>query len=113
MEPCCRIQRRKCRFCPDKSPCWKCLERQSAYVAFASAPEDEEYEFPVKYSDYEASISYALFQAGTAAEITLNQIVGKGFAVENYQTHDLVFVAMGTGLAPLRATLRAYFSAAQ
>lgn len=83
--------------------------RNPSYVAFASAPEDEEYEFLVKNSDYEASIAHALFQRGTAAEATLNQIVGNGFAVENYRSHDLVFVAMGTGLAPLRSTLRHIF----
>ncbi len=83
--------------------------RNPSYVAFASAPEDKEYEFLIKNSEYEASIAHALFQSGIAAEATLNQIVGKGFAVENYQTHDLVFVAMGTGLAPLRSTLRHIF----
>lgn len=99
----------KLPFLPGQVAVLEMPERQPAYVAFASAPEDEEYEFLVKYSDYEASIAYALFQAGTNAEVMLNQIVGKGFAVENYQTHDLVFVAMGTGLAPLRATLRHIF----
>ena len=96
----------KASFLPGQVAVLEMEGRSPSYVAFASAPEDEEYEFLVKHSDYEASIAYALFQSGTAAEVTLNQIVGKGFAVEKYQSHDLVFVAMGTGLAPLRATLR-------
>lgn len=83
--------------------------RNPSYVAFASAPEDREYEFLVKYSDYEASIAHALFKAEMAAEATLKQIIGNGFTVENYTGHDLVFVAMGTGLAPLRSTLRHIF----
>ncbi len=99
----------KTSFLPGQVAVLEMAGRNPSYVAFASAPEDEEYEFLVKYSGYEASIAYALFQAGTDAEVTLNQIVGKGFAVEDYQTHDLVFVAMGTGLAPLRSTLRHIF----
>lgn len=99
----------KTSFLPGQVAVLEMAGRNPSYVAFASAPEDEEYEFLVKYSGYEASIAYALFQAGTDTEVTLNQIVGKGFAVEDYQTHDLVFVAMGTGLAPLRSTLRHIF----
>lgn len=83
--------------------------RDSSYLAFASAPEDEAYEFLVKQNVNEVSLAHALFQAETAAQITLSQIIGNGFAVEKYQSHDLVFVAMGTGLAPLRATLRHIF----
>ncbi len=99
----------KMPFLPGQVAVLEMERRNPSYVAFASAPEDKEYEFLIKNSDYEASIAHALFQLGTAAEATLNQIVGKGFAVENYQTHDLVFVAMGTGLAPLRSTLRHIF----
>lgn len=99
----------KMPFLPGQVAVLETAGRNPAYVAFASAPEDEEYEFLIKYSDYEPSIAYALFQAGTTASVTLNHIVGKGFAVENYRHRDLVFVAMGTGLAPLRSTLRHIF----
>lgn len=99
----------KAAFLPGQVAVLEMEGRNPSYVAFASAPEDSEYEFLLKNSDYEASIAHALFQSGTAAEVTLNQIVGNGFTVENHQNHDLVFVAMGTGLAPLRATLRHIF----
>ncbi len=99
----------KAPFLPGQVAVLEMAGRNPSYVAFASAPEDKEYEFLVKNSDYEASIAYALFQTQTAAELTLNQIVGNGFAVEKYQGHDLVFVAMGTGLAPLRSTIRHIF----
>jgi NAD(P)H-flavin reductase len=33
-------------------------------------------------------------------------VVGHGFALEDQQGKDLVFVAMGTGVAPLRSALR-------
>lgn len=99
----------KASFLPGQVAVLEMEGRNPSYIAFASAPEDSEYEFLVKNSDYEASLAHALFQSGTVAEVTLNQIVGNGFAVENYQSHDLVFVAMGTGLAPLRSTLRHIF----
>jgi NAD(P)H-flavin reductase len=83
--------------------------RKPSYIAFASAPEDEEYEFLVKQSDWQESIANGLFAAGTAAEVTLSNIVGSGFPIENFVGRDLVFVAMGTGIAPLRSTLRHAF----
>ncbi len=83
--------------------------RKPLYLAFASAPDDKEYEFLVKHSDNEASLAHGLFNAGAAAEITLSKIVGNGFPLENHQGRDLVFVAMGTGIAPLRSTLRHVF----
>ena len=77
-----------------------------AYMAFASAPEEEEFEFLVKQSLESTKGSAALFGPQTDRRVLLKSIVGHGFAVENYKGHDLVFVAMGTGLAPLRSTLR-------
>ena len=82
-----------------------------SYLAFASAPEDEEYEFLIKRSDQAANLAHILFKAEAVSEITLSNIVGNGFAVEKYQAHDLIFVAMGTGIAPLRSTLRHVFCA--
>jgi NAD(P)H-flavin reductase len=77
-----------------------------AYMAFASAPEEDEFEFLVKHSMESPKGSAALFGPQTDRLVVLKNIVGQGFAVENYEGHDLVFVAMGTGLAPLRSTLR-------
>ncbi|HEV2666324.1 MAG TPA: hypothetical protein VG324_15500, partial [Blastocatellia bacterium] len=77
-----------------------------AYVAFASAPEDDEFEFLVKHSLESAKGSATLFGPQTDSQVVMKNIVGHGFPVENYEGHDLVFVAMGTGLAPLRSTLR-------
>src|SRR5262249_20291492 len=36
-------------------------------------------------------------------------VIGHGFIVEDHKGSDLVFVAMGTGLAPLRSVLRHIF----
>ena len=83
--------------------------RKSCYLAFASAPEDEEYEFLVKRSPRE-SVAGALFEAeGGIPGLRLSRIVGHGFPVEEYKGSDLVFVGMGTGLAPLRSALRHVF----
>jgi len=80
------------------------------YIAFASAPEEPEFEFLIKRSAAQDGMS-ALFEPHFAEPVTLQQIVGTGFPVENYKGHDLVFVAMGTGLAPLRSVLRHIFNA--
>ncbi len=76
-----------------------------SYVAIASAPEEDEYEFLIKRSD-SSSIRGAIFDPDITEQIVLKKIVGRGFPVEDYKEHDLVFVAMGTGLAPLRSALR-------
>lgn len=81
---------------------------QPTYIAFASSPEENEYEFLVKRSTA-PNVSSALFEPQIAEPILLQQIVGRGFPVESYAGHDLVFVAMGTGLAPLRSALRHLF----
>jgi NAD(P)H-flavin reductase len=77
-----------------------------AHMAFASAPEEDEFEFLVKHSQESPKGAAALFGQQTDNQVVLKRIVGHGFPVENYEGHDLVFVAMGTGLAPLRSTLR-------
>jgi len=78
---------------------------KGTYIAFAAAPEDEGYEFLVK----RGQALGALFEAGPGAPVMLEAVVGRGFPVEEYRGHDLVFVAMGTGLAPLRSALRHVF----
>ncbi len=81
---------------------------KSSYVAFASAPEDEECEFLVKGSDNESTLAYGLFNH-FEAPVTLENVVGNGFSIEQHRGSDLLFIAMGTGLAPLRSTLRHIF----
>lgn len=83
-------------------------DAQPTYLAFASAPEEAEFEFLIKRSSG-SNISSVLFEPQVAEPIRLQQIIGRGFPVESYQDHDLVFVAMGTGLAPLRSALRHIF----
>ena len=83
----------------------------SGYLAFAGAPEDRGYEFLVRRNGATA-FNRALFElvdagpGAAAGRIALRQVVGRGFPVEEFTGHDLVLVAMGTGLAPLRSTLR-------
>jgi NAD(P)H-flavin reductase len=80
------------------------------YIAFASAPEEPEFEFLIKRSAAPDGMN-ALFEPHFAEPVTLQRIVGTGFPVEDYKGHDLVFVAMGTGLAPLRSVLHHVFNA--
>ena len=79
-----------------------------SYYAFACAPEENEFEFLVKRR-VSPNVTAALFDPHIAKHVVLKDVVGTGFPVEEYKGHDLVFVAMGTGLAPLRSALRHIF----
>nr|MBA2528331.1 hypothetical protein [Pyrinomonadaceae bacterium] len=74
-----------------------------AYFAFASAPEDPELEVLVKQK---IGASNVIFEMKAGERIQLLDVTGHGFALNDYQNKDLVFVAMGTGVAPLRSALR-------
>jgi NAD(P)H-flavin reductase len=75
----------------------------SAYFAFASAPEDPELEVLVKQK---AGASSVIYDMNVGDEIELLDICGHGFRMDEMKGRDLVFVAMGTGVAPLRSALR-------
>lgn len=76
---------------------------EKAYFAIASAPEDVELEFLVKRGYGAGGLIYEM-QDGDSIELL--EIVGHGFALDEQKGKDLVFVAMGTGVAPLRSALR-------
>jgi NAD(P)H-flavin reductase len=82
-------------------------EEEPAYFAFASAPEDPELEILVKRT---VGASAALFEMNEGARVGLLGVTGAGFDLEAQQGRDLVFVAMGTGVAPLRSALRCVLS---
>ena len=74
-----------------------------AYFAFASAPEDAELEVLVKQK---MGVSNLIFDMKVGERIGLLDVAGHGFALDEQKNKDLVFVAMGTGVAPLRSALR-------
>ena len=76
---------------------------ERSYFAFASAPEDAELEFLVKRA---GGASGLVFEMQEGDRVELMEIVGNGFDLEGQKGKDLVFVAMGTGVAPLRSALR-------
>jgi len=78
-------------------------DQEPAYFAFASAPEDREVEILVKRS---IGASVALFDMKPGGRVELLGVAGHGFDLDEQQGRDLVFVAMGTGVAPLRSALR-------
>jgi NAD(P)H-flavin reductase len=78
-------------------------DEEPAYFAFASSPEDRELEILVKRT---ARASVALFNLKEGDRVDLLGVAGAGFDLEARQGRDLVFVAMGTGVAPLRSALR-------
>jgi NAD(P)H-flavin reductase len=76
---------------------------EPAYFAFAGAPEDRDLEVLVKQK---AGASAVIFDMCVGDQIELEGIAGRGFDLEAIKGRDLVFVAMGTGVAPLRSALR-------
>lgn len=78
-------------------------DEQPAYFAFASAPDDRDLEVLVKQK---AGASKILYEMREGDEISLLGIAGRGFPLDAHKHRDLVFVAMGTGVAPLRSALR-------
>jgi NAD(P)H-flavin reductase len=74
-----------------------------AYFAFASAPEDPELEVLVKQKQGASSL---IFDLKPGERIELLEVCGHGFLLDDQRGKDLVFVAMGTGVAPLRSALR-------
>ena len=79
-------------------------ELRPGYFAFASAPDDAELEFLVMRTSDPAS--QALYELRPGERVRLAGVVGRGFPLDAHAGRDLVFVAMGTGVAPLRSALR-------
>ena len=76
---------------------------EPAYFAFASAPDDTDLEVLVKQK---AGAGGVIYDKKPGDEIELVGIAGHGFKLDEMKGRDLVFVAMGTGVAPLRSALR-------
>jgi len=76
---------------------------QPAYFAFAGAPDDRDLEVLVKQK---VGTSAVIYNMCVGDEIELLSIAGHGFNLDAMKGRDLVFVAMGTGVAPLRSALR-------
>lgn len=90
-------------FAPGQIAVLKVKGEDPAYFAFASAPEDTELEVLVKQK---VGASTRIFEMQLGEQIELIEVAGHGFALDEQQGNDLVFVAMGTGVAPLRSALR-------
>src|SRR5215467_10179984 len=76
---------------------------EPAYFAFAGAPEDRDLEVLVKQK---AGASRVIYDMCVGDKIELLDVCGRGFMLDEVTGRDLVFVAMGTGVAPLRSALR-------
>lgn len=77
----------------------------SSYFAFASAPDDDGVEFLVKRTGASGG-SAQFYELKEGDELELVGVAGRGFPLDAHEGRDLIFVAMGTGVAPLRSTLR-------
>lgn len=90
-------------FVPGQVAMLRVADHGSAYFAFASAPEDPDLEVLVKQK---TGASQAIYDLQTGDTIALVGIAGHGFPLDQKKHRDLIFVAMGTGVAPLRSALR-------
>jgi sulfhydrogenase subunit gamma (sulfur reductase) len=90
-------------FVPGQVAVLRVGDQHPAYFAFASAPEDPDLEVLVKQK---AGASKVIYEMKPGETIDLMGIAGHGFALDSHPHRDLVFVAMGTGVAPLRSALR-------
>lgn len=90
-------------FIPGQVAVLKVAGEDPAYFAFASAPTDPELEVLVKQK---VGASDVLFDMKPGDKVELLDVAGHGFSLDERKGDDLVFVAMGTGVAPLRSALR-------
>lgn len=90
-------------FIPGQVAMLRVADEEPAYFAFAGAPSDPQLEILVKRT---VGCSVALFDMQEGRQVELLSVVGQGFDLEGQKGRDLVFVAMGTGVAPLRSALR-------
>ena len=90
-------------FIPGQVAVLKVPGEDPAYFAFASAPSDPELQVLVKQK---VGASNVIFEMNPGDRIELVGVAGHGFALDDHKGKDLVFVAMGTGVAPLRSALR-------
>ena len=90
-------------FIPGQVGVLRAGQEDPAYFAFAGAPEDRALEILVKRK---VGASVALFDMKEGDQIELLDVVGHGFDLKSLHGRDLVLVAMGTGVAPLRSVLR-------
>jgi NAD(P)H-flavin reductase len=78
-----------------------------SYFAIASAPEDEGLEFLIKRTGGASNeMGGAFYELKEGDHVELLRIVGRGFPLDAHAGRDLVFVAMGTGIAPVRSAVR-------
>ena len=91
------------QFIPGQVGVLRVANEEPAYFAFAGAPEDSELEILVKRT---IGASAALFDMKEGEHVELINVAGHGFDLEKQRGRDLVFAAMGTGVAPLRSALR-------
>ena len=90
-------------FTPGQVAVLRVENEEPAYFAFAGAPDDRDLEVLVKQKVGASSVIYNMC---VGDKIELIGIAGHGFNLDAVKGRDLVFVAMGTGVAPLRSALR-------
>lgn len=94
---------RAVKFTPGQVSILRVDGEEPAYFALAGAPDDRDLEVLVKQK---AGASRVIYDMCVGDKIELLDVCGRGFMLDEATGRDLVFVAMGTGVAPLRSALR-------
>jgi NAD(P)H-flavin reductase len=94
---------RAVNFTPGQVAILRVEGEEPAYFALAGAPADRDLEVLVKQK---VGASRVIYDMPVGGEIELLDVCGRGFMLDEMTGRDLVFVAMGTGVAPLRSALR-------
>lgn len=91
------------RFEPGQVAVLRVPDFGAAYLAIASPPDNTNaLEFLVKRT---GEVGQRLCDLGRSAEADLVGLIGRGFPVDAFEGKDLIFVAAGTAIAPIRAAI--------
>lgn len=91
------------KFEPGQVAVLSVAEVGETYMAIASAPDARHrLEFLVKN---DGPFGTRLFDLGHESDVSLVRLCGQGFPVDRYWGRDLLFVAAGTAIAPVRAAV--------
>lgn len=73
-----------------------------AFMAIASAPGGDTFEFLIQYTD---GMAGQLCKAGPGSTVQCSAVMGNGFKVSDLDDRDVLFFAGGTGISAVRAVI--------
>lgn len=94
-------------YAPGQVALLRARDGAQSHFAIASAPDDDELEFLVKLTGGASGEGgHPFYDLGEGDRVELSEMTGRGFPLDALAGRDLVSIAMGTGIAPIRSALR-------